>query len=58
MLCQVPGAKAVLPSEKPLPRAVLGKAHMANFRPAHTSLPSAFCRALGKEKWPWRRSFR
>jgi hypothetical protein len=30
----------------------LGKAHTTNFRLAQTSSPSAFCRALGKEKWP------
>jgi hypothetical protein len=37
---------------KDLLSAALGKDHLAKTLSAKASLPSAFCRALGKEKTP------
>ena len=48
--CLMHSAKATLPSAKPLPRAALGKEPPVKNLSAKNSLPSAFYRALGKEK--------
>ena len=46
--CQGHSAKPNLHSAKALPSAALGKEHSAKKESAKTSLPSVFCRALGK----------
>ena len=46
--CQGHSAKPNLHSAKALPSAALGKGHLAKNRSAKVSLPSVFCRALGK----------
>ena len=46
--CQGHLAKPNLHSAKALPSAALGKGHSAKNGPAKVSLPSVFCRALGK----------
>jgi hypothetical protein len=48
-------AKAILYSAKSLPSVTLDKERSANYTSATASLPSTFCRALGKEKSPSRR---
>jgi hypothetical protein len=48
--CPRHSAKPELHSAKPLPSVALGKEHSAKISSAKMSLPSAFCRALGKEK--------
>jgi hypothetical protein len=47
--CLRHSAKASLHSAKALPSVTLGKERSANCTSATTSLPSTFCRALGKE---------
>jgi len=47
--CLRHSVKALLHSAKLLPSAALGKDHSANFSSVKGSLPSAFCRALGKD---------
>ena len=46
--CQGHSAKPNLHLAKALPSAALGKEHSANKPSAKASLPSVFCRALGK----------
>ena len=46
--CQGHSAKPNLHSAKALPSAALGKDHSVKNESAKTSLPSVFCRALGK----------
>ena len=46
--CQGHSAKPNLHSAKALPSAALGKEHSAKKESTKTSLPSVFCRALGK----------
>jgi hypothetical protein len=54
-VCSKHTAKAILHSAKALPSVTLGKERSANCTSATASLPSTFCRALGKEKSPsWR----
>jgi hypothetical protein len=48
-------AKTILHSVKALPSVTLGKERSTNCTSAAISLPSTFCRALGKEKSPSRR---
>ena len=50
--CLGHSAKPLLHSAKALPSATLGKEQTAKLHPAKGSLPSAVCRALGKENWP------
>jgi hypothetical protein len=47
--CLRHSAKAILHSAKALPSVTLGKERSANCTSATASLPSTFCRALGKE---------
>jgi hypothetical protein len=47
--CLRHSAKAILHSTKPLPSVTLDKERSANCTSATASLPSTFCRALGKE---------
>jgi hypothetical protein len=47
--CRRHSAKAILPSAKALPSVTLGKERSTNCTSATASLPSTFCRALGKE---------
>jgi hypothetical protein len=54
-VCLRHSAKAILHSVKTLPSVTLGKERSANYTSAAVSLPSTFCRALGKEKSPSRR---
>jgi hypothetical protein len=48
-VCLRHSAKAILHSAKALPSVTLGKERSANCTSAAVSLPSTFCRALGKE---------
>jgi hypothetical protein len=48
-VCLRHSAKAILHSAKALPSVTLGKERSANYTSAAVSLPSTFCRALGKE---------
>jgi hypothetical protein len=48
-VCLKHSAKAILHSAKALPSVTLGKERSANCTSAAVSLPSTFCRALGKE---------
>jgi hypothetical protein len=52
--CLRHSAKAILYSAKALPSVTLDKERSANCTSATASLPSTFCRALGKEKSPSR----
>src|SRR5688500_7096742 len=54
-VCLIHSAKAILHSAKALPSVTLHKERSANCTSATSSLPSTFCRALGKEKSPSRR---
>jgi hypothetical protein len=48
-VCLRHSAKAILHSAKALPNVTLGKERSVNCTSAAVSLPSTFCRALGKE---------
>jgi hypothetical protein len=54
-VCSKHTAKTILHSAKALPSVTLDKERSANCTSATASLPSTFCRALGKEKSPSRR---
>jgi hypothetical protein len=54
-VCLKHTAKAILHSAKALPSVTLSKERSANCTSATASLPSTFCRALGKEKSSSRR---
>jgi hypothetical protein len=54
-VCLKHTAKAILHSANALPSVTLGKERSTNCTSATASLPSTFCRALGKEKSPSRR---
>jgi hypothetical protein len=49
VVCLKHTAKTILHSAKALPSVTLGKERSANCTSAAVSLPSTFCRALGKE---------
>jgi hypothetical protein len=48
-VCLKHTVKTILHSAKPLPSVTLGKEPSANCTSATVSLPSTFCRALGKD---------
>jgi hypothetical protein len=54
-VCLKHTTKAILHSAKALPSVTLGKERSTNCTSAAVSLPSTFCRTLGKKKSPSRR---